>query len=41
MDEANNDTRGRSKCLATLRKKRQRSEETDSDQMYVYPDLTL
>ncbi len=25
MDEANNDTRGRSKCLATLRMRRQRS----------------
>ncbi len=28
MDKANNDTRGRAKCLATLRKRRQRSGET-------------
>ncbi len=33
MDEADNDTRGRAKRLATLRKRKQRFGETDSDQM--------
>ncbi len=38
MDEANNNTRGidRAKRLATVRKRRQRSVKTDSDQCTVH-----